>query len=195
MRSDSLKWRAIAAAALLILACGAQARPTQLANAPMSSASSIEISTNILFVLDDSLSMTKEYLPDWAEPTAARPLPLSWTRNPGFNGIAYNPAVRYIPPKYFAVDGAADTTTYPSQTSAQSSAWTAVKDDGYGVQSAAMVNLIGNAYYFTTVVGEYCTNRSLRVCVATSAASDALSVSGAASLVPDRRRCRRRRSR
>ncbi|HRI91772.1 MAG TPA: PilC/PilY family type IV pilus protein [Accumulibacter sp.] len=173
MRSDSLKWRAIAAAALLILACGAQARPTQLANAPMSSASSIEISTNILFVLDDSLSMTKEYLPDWAEPTAARPLPLSWTRNPGFNGIAYNPAVRYIPPKYFAVDGAADTTTYPSQTSAQSGAWTAVKDDGYGVQSAAMVNLIGNAYYFTTVVGEYCTNRSLRVCVAASAASDA----------------------
>jgi type IV pilus assembly protein PilY1 len=173
MRSDSLKWRAIAAAALLILACGAQARPTQLANAPMSSASSIEISTNILFVLDDSLSMTKEYLPDWAEPTAARPLPLSWTRNPGFNGIAYNPAVRYIPPKYFAVDGAADTTTYPSQTSAQSSAWTAVKDDGFGVQSAAMVNLIGNAYYFTTVVGEYCTNRSLRVCVAASAASDA----------------------
>jgi len=174
MQAAQLKMRLIAAVALLILACGAQAASTQLANAPMSSASSVEISTNILFVLDDSLSMSWEQLPDWAKPPLngygsdlvklLRDLPLQ--KNSAFNGINYDPTVRYIPPKYFTEDGVLDTSTYPSQTATQTNNWTAVKDDGYGVQSSALVNLVGNAYYFKTVVGEYCTNRSLKSCQA-----------------------------
>jgi type IV pilus assembly protein PilY1 len=108
------------------LPSGAAAAPTQLANSPISGASSVEISPNVMFVLDDSGSMAWDFLPDWAESTD-----LSRSRNAGFNGVAYNPAITYTPPKYFTVDGLPDTTTYPSQTSANTSAWTAVKDNGY----------------------------------------------------------------
>jgi type IV pilus assembly protein PilY1 len=166
MRSDQLKMQSIAAVALLTLACGAHALPTQLADAPMSSASSVAISTNILFVLDDSESMKLGYLPDWAKSTPERPHGLDRTRNAAFNGIAYDPAISYSPPKFFDIDGAADTTTYPSQTSAITANWTAVKVDGYGVQSQDTIDLVNDfyAYYFTTVAGEYCTKASLKSC-------------------------------
>ncbi|WP_291991963.1 PilC/PilY family type IV pilus protein [Candidatus Accumulibacter sp. ACC003] len=154
--------RSSALLALLLVASGGHAAPTQLAASPLSGASSVEISPNILFVLDDSGSMDWDYLPDWAGLSTQ----LNQTHNPRFNGIAYNPAVTYSPPKYFQADGTPDTTTYPSQIT-----WTAVKDDGYGVQSTGTNNLVGNAYYFTTVAGEYCTNRSLKTCKALSAPS------------------------
>ncbi|NMQ27460.1 hypothetical protein E4Q23_06630 [Candidatus Accumulibacter phosphatis] len=141
--------------ASLLVATSVHAAPTQLAASPLSGASSVAIEPNILFVLDDSGSMDWDYLPDWAGLSSQ----LNQTHNPRFNGIAYNPAVTYSPPRYFQADGTADTTTYPSQTT-----WTAVKDDGYGVQSAGISNLIGNAYYFTTVAGEYCTNQSMKNC-------------------------------
>ncbi|MEF8727047.1 MAG: PilC/PilY family type IV pilus protein [Accumulibacter sp.] len=157
----------IALLALLMLGGSTLAAPTQLANSPISGASSVEIAPNILFVLDDSGSMDWDYLPDWAGLAAG----LHQAKNAGFNGLAYNPAVTYLPPKYFDASGAPDTTTYPSQTSANTSAWTSVKDDGYGVQSTARSNLIGIAYYYTTVAGEYCTNQSMRTCVAATAPS------------------------
>jgi hypothetical protein len=69
---------------------------------------------------------TWPYLPDWAGGDQAAII-RSGTRS--FNGIAYNPAVNYTPPRYFDADGTPDTTTYPSQTT-----WTTVKNDGYGVQ-------------------------------------------------------------
>ncbi|MFT7775124.1 pilus assembly protein [Roseateles sp.] len=47
-----------------------------------------------------------------------------------FNGMAYNPAVRYLPP----VD--ASGNSYPSQTT-----WTAVRNDYYQVQNTATINL------------------------------------------------------
>ena len=111
--------------------------------------------------------MDWDYLPDWAGLAAG----LHQAKNAGFNGLAYNPAVTYLPPKYFDASGAPDTTTYPSQTSANTSAWTSVKDDGYGVQSTARSNLVGIAYYYTTVAGEYCTNQSMKTCVAATAPS------------------------
>ena len=141
--------------ASLLVATSVHAAPPQLAASPLSGASSVAIEPNILFVLDDSGSMDWDYLPDWAGLSSQ----LNQTHNPRFNGIAYNPAVTYSPPRYFQADGTADTTTYPSQTT-----WTAVKDDGYGVQSAGISNLIGNAYYFTTVAGEYCNNQSMKNC-------------------------------
>jgi type IV pilus assembly protein PilY1 len=146
--------------ALLLLASGAAAAPTQLANSPISGASSVEISPNVMFVLDDSGSMAWDFLPDWAESTD-----LSRSRNAGFNGIAYNPALTYAPPKYFSIDGVPDTSTYPSQTSANTSAWTAVKDNGYDLAASASTrNLVGSAFYFTTQAGEFCTNKSLKSC-------------------------------
>ena len=152
-----------------LLAGEAQGGTTQLTDTPISGASSVQVSPNIQFVLDDSASMNDSYLPDWA---GVQNLPLAKTKNPSFNGIAYNPAVSYSPPKYFSADGSADTTTYLSQSSANTAVWKAVKNDGYGVQSTTTSNLIGNAYYFTTVAGEYCTNNSLKTCIAASAASE-----------------------
>jgi type IV pilus assembly protein PilY1 len=46
-----------------------------------------------------------------------------------FNGVAYNPAVRYRPPAN------ADGTSRPSMTSAHTMGWTVVPTDAYGVQS------------------------------------------------------------
>ena len=159
--------RSIALLSMLMLGGNVVAAPTQLANSPISGASSVEIAPNILFVLDDSGSMDWDYLPDWAGLSAG----LHQSKNSGFNGLAYNPAVTYLAPKYFDASGAPDTTTYPSQTSATTTAWTSVKDDGYGVQSTGRSNLIGNAYYYTTVAGEYCTNQSMKTCVAATAPS------------------------
>ncbi|HNC25512.1 PilC/PilY family type IV pilus protein [Accumulibacter sp.] len=159
-------------AAALVLAAGVQAATTDLATAPLSGASEIQVYPNIMFVLDDSYSMNDEALPDWANV-----IPLHLVRNPGFNGITYNPATRYVPPAYYSTTGAPDTTTYPSRTRAATSGWTNVTDDGYGVQRRGDTGTTGNsnlthgAYYYTTVVGEYCTDRTLRNCVAANAPS------------------------
>lgn len=151
---------------LLVFASWVQAAPTELSNSPLSGASSVEINPNVLFILDDSTSMKEEQMPDWAKNR-----PLWQEKNPKFNGIYYNPSITYTAPKYFTAGGAADTTTYPSQTSTATAGWTQVKDDGYGVQSSALVGLAGFAHYYTTVVGEYCTNKSLKSCVAATSPS------------------------
>jgi hypothetical protein len=111
MTTNSRTIRSIALLSLLMLGGSVLAAPTQLANSPISGASSVEIAPNILFVLDDSGSMDWDYLPDWAGLAAG----LHQSKNAGFNGLAYNPAVTYLAPKYFDASGAPDTTTYPSQ--------------------------------------------------------------------------------
>jgi type IV pilus assembly protein PilY1 len=167
MQTRKVTTQSLSLLALLLLAVGAPAAPTQLANSPISGASSVEISPNVMFVLDDSGSMAWDFLPDWAESTD-----LSRSRNAGFNGIAYNPALTYAPPKYFSIDGVPDTSTYPSQTSANTSAWTAVKDNGYDLGASATTrNLVGSAFYYKTQAGEFCTNKSLKSCSTTSDAS------------------------
>ena len=167
MKAHKLTARSLALITLLLLAGGAHAATTQLATSPLSGASSVDIAPNILFVLDDSASMDWDYLPDWAGLYSE----LDKSRNAAFNGIAYNPGVTYTPPKYFDVNGAVDTSTYPAQTTGNTSGWTAVRNDGYRVQSASDSNLVGIAYHYTTVAGEYCTNASMKTCVAASAPS------------------------
>ncbi|MCP5228670.1 PilC/PilY family type IV pilus protein [Accumulibacter sp.] len=172
MKAHKLTARSLSLITLLLLAGGAHAATTQLATSPLSGASSVDIAPNILFVLDDSASMDWDYLPDWAGLYSE----LYRSRNAAFNGIAYNPGVTYTPPKYFDVNGAVDTSTYPAQTTGNTSGWTAVRNDGYRVQSASDSNLVGIAHYYTTVAGEYCTNASMKTCVAASAASSSYPV-------------------
>ena len=50
--------------------------------------------------------------------------------------MAYNPAIRYLPPVNAA--GA----EYPSMTSANTGGWTAVKNDAYNVQNTGSINLL-----------------------------------------------------
>ncbi|MCM8594787.1 PilC/PilY family type IV pilus protein [Accumulibacter sp.] len=168
----------IASLALLVLAASVRGAPTQLADSPLSSASSVPIPPNILFVLDDSGSMDWAYLPDWA----TAPTDFTQLRNASYNGVAYNPALTYTPPKYFTASGQPDTTTYPVQTSAVTTGWTQVLYDGYKQQSVDITigycssatykcNLVGNAYYVTTEAGEYCTDERLQTCNAQTAPS------------------------
>ncbi len=155
----------------LFFTANAQAA-TDISSEPLSTytaTSSTDVKPNILFILDDSGSMDSNYLPDWAndsEPISGigyNNIPQLFKNN-GFNGLAYNPAVTYLPPVYYTAAGVLDTTTYPGF----GSPWTAVKDDGYGIQSTSTSNLVGNASYYTFVNAEYCSTVKKASCVAAS---------------------------
>lgn len=144
------------------------AATTDLSSVPLVTSSTSSVLPNLMFVLDDSGSMDWDYMPDWADSTSA-----SLFRNNDYNGVAYSAAVTYLPPTYFNADGSLNTTTYPSQTSAQTSSFTKVRKDGYGVQSSSttVVDLTSDAYFYTFIPGEYCTSANLRTCTTQSAAT------------------------
>jgi len=186
-------------------AVSTHAMATDISTEPLntySAPSSTDVKPNVLFVLDDSGSMDWDFMPDWAcspysvrEPECrgvgqnpASPRSEYWFRNAGYNGVYYNPAVRYRPPVAIDSSGAANTTSYPSMTgmSAATGAdinvavpnWKAVKDDAYGVQSSASTksDVAGDGdkppYFFTFVAGEYCKEPSLKTCVTSNAKID-----------------------
>lgn len=102
--------------ASLALALSAEAAQTDLATIPLSTyfaPSSVDVKPNIMFVLDDSGSMDWDAMPDqatWYDSYNAEYRPNNYNSavnngmppymryNAAFNGIAYNPAVRYLPP-------------------------------------------------------------------------------------------------
>ncbi|MBU1426061.1 MAG: hypothetical protein KKH12_12855 [Gammaproteobacteria bacterium] len=156
------------AAALASTAPSLSAAPVALATEPLTSTTGSNVKPNIMFILDDSGSMSWDYLPDWASDknpfngTGYRYLPEMHT-NSGFNGVAYNPAVTYSPPVLYDAAGALDTTTYPSYSSAAS--WTVVKRDGFGKLSTSTDDLVGHTSYYTYVNEEYCSTVKKTDCV------------------------------
>ena len=144
------------------LAPQSQATVTDLASSPLETASPGQVKPNILYVLDDSGSMDYAYLPDWASTSTA-----TLFRNSRYNGLYYNAAVTYSPPVYY------DGSSYPSMSSSNTSAWTKVPDDGFGVQSTSTSNLVGNAYFYTFVAGEYCSDVHQASCSTLSVATTA----------------------
>ncbi len=186
MNTHSFLNRSSILAATLALTMSAHAALTDLSTLPLSTyyaPSSVDVKPNILFVLDDSGSMDWDAMPDQATwfdnyNSQYRPgnyadvddyMPPYMRYNSGFNGVAYNPAILYLPPANFNADGTVNTTTYPSMTSANTAAWTAVKNDGYGVQSTNTSNLSGGVFAFVTVPGEWCDKPDLRTCNTTYA--------------------------
>ncbi|RYF55177.1 MAG: hypothetical protein EOO29_54140, partial [Comamonadaceae bacterium] len=173
------------AAVLAVAAPLGTLQATDLSSVPLPTytiGSTVDIKPNIMMVLDDSGSMAWDYLPDWANDTPPNytSLPPYLTRNSAFNGVAYNPAVTYLPPVGFQSSGAKDTTTYPSlngqttATGAGSAAkpnWASVKNDGFGVQSTTSVDLAASnrTLFYTTVAGEYCNSPALTNCVTATA--------------------------
>ncbi len=153
---------------LLFAAAGAHAASTDLANSPLVTSASSSVRPNLMFVLDDSGSMGWDFLPDWANTSDD-----TLFRNNTYNGVAYNPAVTYSPPVYYNSDGTVNTTAYKSMTAGNTSNWTSVKNDGYGVQSGSNSNLVGNAFFYTFVAGEYCDKPNLKTCVTQAAPSNA----------------------
>jgi Tfp pilus tip-associated adhesin PilY1 len=145
---------------------------TDLSDTPLSGATKTQIKPNVLFIMDDSYSMKEDFLPDWAGgikySSSSQWTPSFYqSKNASFNGIAYDPAVTYLPPSFFNAAGLEDPSVYPSQTKTGTTDWTEVLIDGYGVQSTGKVNLIGQSYYFVTEAGEFCTDETLRDCDAT----------------------------
>lgn len=149
------------------------APPVNIAKVPLNA--TVSTAPNVMYILDDSGSMDRTYLPDWAgggncrtssgttytnscdvypistslgTANAFNGLPL--VRSSDFNGIYYNPAIRYVAPKN------ADGTNRPDQVSP----WTSVKVDAYNIQSTASTNLITG---FPDT--EWCTNTSYTDCM------------------------------
>lgn len=182
----SMRQRALTVASLLALLPLAALAQTDLSSVPLptySVGSALDVKPNIMMVLDDSGSMAWDYLPDWADdrPDNYTSIPDYLKRSASFNGVTYNPAVRYQPPVTFDNAGQKDTARYPSMTgtsaatggdaSATSAArnWKAVPNDGYGVQSSWTSNLQAGAFYYTAIAGEYCDSPALSNCTTASA--------------------------
>lgn len=144
----------VALAACVALPLPALAAAVALATAPLATSTTSTVKPNVMFILDDSGSMGLNYLPDWVNDeipsttTRYTSIPVL-LRNSGFNGVAYNPAITYTPAVLFNADGTLNTTTYPSK----SSAWNAVKIDGFNVQNTGNADLLAQ---FPDV--EWCTN-------------------------------------
>ena len=174
-------------ASVLLIAVHAMAS-TDLATAPLQTSTATQVKPNIFFVLDDSGSMKWDFMPDWVNQgqgdDAANPPEL--IRNSGYNGIYYDPAITYTPPKKY------DGSSYASYTSG----WTRVPYDGFGVQTAAnqfsdrnsalqrnlftrtdagtTQDLTGTTYaaqHYTFVAGEYCKSANLKECNTQTASS------------------------
>lgn len=160
----------------LVLPLSAKAAPLDLATIPLANSPTITIQPNLLFVLDDSGSMSWNFMPDWANSGDQ-----SLFRNASYNTVAYNPAVRYVPPAYFDAGGL-NTSQYPSQigmatatgaSSASKPNWRQVKNNAYSGSGfpTGTSNLESDSTFYHTVAGEYCTKPDLKTCVAQTAPS------------------------
>lgn len=131
---------AILGTALTLPIGPASAATTDLANLPLANATTVDILPNILFVLDDSGSMDWDYMPDYVPSSYCRGTGTSLTNcNRGdppyylsaFNRVYYNPMINYSAP--LNSDGSSKTSY---------TTWTAVPNDGYGIQFSGTTNLV-----------------------------------------------------
>jgi type IV pilus assembly protein PilY1 len=144
---------ALACFAAAALATVSHAASTDIAQVPLVTSAPNAVQPNLMFILDDSGSMDSDYLPDWANDSICRNSGATSTnsgtfnrnctneppyRSRDFNGVYYNPAITYTPPLR------SDGTAWPSQTSANTTGWTNVKNDAYNVQSTANTNLLSD---------------------------------------------------
>jgi len=150
--------------------------PLDLATIPLANSPTLTIQPNLLFILDDSGSMSWDYMPDWANSGTD-----SLFRNASYNTVAYNPSIRYLPPVFFDASGL-NTSQYPSQvgqntdtgaSTASKPNWRQVKYNAYSGSGypTGTKNLETDSAYYHIIPGEYCTKPDLRVCVAQSSAS------------------------
>lgn len=119
----------------------AGAATTDIANEPLISKSNVSAKPNIMFILDNSGSMDWTYMPDelgyydWGR---SQYLPYNWYGYKSFqcNGLAYNPAVTYLPP--INSDG---VTFYPNRS------FTATFEDGYSAATPVDLSRSTQTYY------------------------------------------------
>ncbi|MGJ7509498.1 pilus assembly protein [Variovorax sp. GT1P44] len=119
------------AGVLVIAAFGhvAKAGVTDLSSQPLATRPTVQAKPNLLFLLDDSGSMSSAFMPDDMDDTATYGY-----RSAQCNGVAYDPTTTYAPPLF------ANGTSYPNAS------FTAAKDDGFS-SSSSTTNL-ANSYYY-----------------------------------------------
>lgn len=162
----------------LSVSAAAVTTPLDLATIPLANSPTVTIQPNLLFILDDSGSMSWNYMPDYVFSASD-----SLLRNASYNTIAYNAAIRYSPPAFFDAGGL-NVSQYPSQTGMASATgadasskpnWKAVKNNAYSggtTTNLTATSLVSSsARFFTIVPGEYCIGRDLKDCTAQSAPS------------------------
>lgn len=131
----------------------ARAAVTDLGTAPLVSATTGDVLPNLMYILDNSGSMSWDYMPDYVNDsnkcksltstsltetvfsnTCAFGDPAYNTKD--FNSIYYNPEITYTPGMN------ADGSLRTSMTSANTAGWTAVPIDAYGVYSTSNTSLV-----------------------------------------------------
>lgn len=180
--------------AALLIAHQVKVMATDLTTSPLQTSTSRLVKPNIFYVLDDSGSMKWDFLPDWVNQGGlAASGGDALVRNSAFNGVYYDTSTTYTPPQNY------DGSSYANMSSGNTAAWTAVPYDGFGVQTAAKQyndyaagnstasnaqssllttktagvtqSLVGKAYYYTFIPGEYCTALNLKTCTAQTTAT------------------------
>jgi type IV pilus assembly protein PilY1 len=106
---------------------------TNIATTPIATASNVTAKPNIMFILDNSGSMTSAYMPDDMYSTSVYGYYSSQC-----NGVAYDPTYTYNPPVYF--DSSGTKQSYPNASF--SAAW----NDGF-VPTGGTTNLANKYYY------------------------------------------------
>lgn len=143
-----MKIRYLIPPTLLLALIQTEAAVTDIATSPLITSATTSVLPNVLFILDDSGSMASDFMPDWVDDAHCKSSASSYGsscqsghppfHSGEFNGVTYNPAITYTPPKN------ADGTSKASQTAANTSNWTSVKNDAYGILSTSSTNLITN---------------------------------------------------
>jgi type IV pilus assembly protein PilY1 len=130
-------------AALLLAPLAAQAAPTQIAQLPLLNVTGTGlVKPNLMLLYDNSGSMRSAFTPDYVDDSTSCRKYTNFpegTRNclagyppfnsPDFNKQYYNPEIQYVPPVK------ADGSYYPSKTSANTTGWTVVVNDGFGINT------------------------------------------------------------
>ncbi len=158
----------------LALLPGAQAALTGIAQVPLLNITGTgTVKPNLMLMYDNSGSMAFISTPDYVDDSTtcrSRALASSGTRScsvgnppfnsPDFNKQYYNPAVLYLPPVY------ATGASYPTMNSANTTGWTLVPTDPWGINDR---DLLGNAVDNTNMLTgfpdvKWCNTASPAVC-------------------------------
>jgi type IV pilus assembly protein PilY1 len=147
--------RFVAITASLVIGCSVvHAAATDIAVAPMGTASTAVVKPNLMFILDDSQSMELNFMPDYVSVPPGvffggeahckdkdESLRTCFFGDPAFNTSSFN-AIYYNPETTYEPPALSDGTRMESfDTSAE---WAALPNDGYGIQSGPTINLLGS---------------------------------------------------
>lgn len=128
---QKIVWSSAIAISLLLMSVLANSATLDLSNVPLiSSATTVEVRPNVLFILDNSGSMDRGYMPDDVS---------NFSGDYGYkssqcNGVAYDPTITYLPPIKANKSEAYDNSNF-----------TAAWDDGFATGSTTNLN---NSYYY-----------------------------------------------